>query len=233
MENSKIKHHISEQFNKELVDIHNKVLAMGGLVERQLELAIQSVLTGNMELAERVIKQDYPIDALEKSIDQECMTILALRQPRAFDLRLLIGVIKTIHELERIGNKAERVAQMAIKLARVNNLHSHYEIEHMAELVKGMLHDALHSFARMSIEDVSTIAERDQQVDRESEGILRQLIFRMMEDPRNISRSLEVIEIIRAIERMGDHACYIAEHLVYIINGDDVRIVKLEEKLQE
>ncbi len=233
MDNSKIVHHISEKFNKELVDIHNNVLSMGGLVERQLELAIQSIVTWNMEIAERVIKRDYQIDALERSIDQECMTILALRQPRAFDLRFLIGVIKTIHELERIGNKAASIAELAIKLERLNNLRFHYELEHMAELVKGMLHDDLHGFARMTLDDVSTIAERDLLVDREYDSILRQLISRMMEDPRNITRSLEVLEIIRALERIGDHACYIAEHLVYMINGEDIRILKLEEKLQK
>jgi phosphate transport system protein len=233
MDNSKIVHHISEKFNKELVDIHNKVLTMGGLVERQLELSIQAVVTGNMEIAELVVKRDYQIDALEKSIDQECMTILTLRQPRAFDLRLLIGVVKTIHELERIGNKAAKVAEMAIKLFRVNNIRFNYELEHMAEMVKGMLHDVLHSFARMTLDDVSAISERDQLVDKEYDSILRLLISRMMEDPRNITRSLEVLETIRALERMGDHVCYIAEHLVYMINGEDLRISKLEAKVAD
>ena len=230
MDKSSIGQHISAQFNKELLDIHHKVLVMGGLVERQVKLAIQAVVTGGMVLGEQVIKQDYEIDALEKTIDQECMTILALRQPTAFDLRLLIGVIKIIDEIERIGNKAERVAEMAIKLGRVNNLRAHYELEHMAELVKGMLHDALHGFARMTHEDASTIIERDQQVDNEYESILRQLILRMMEDPRNITRSLEALETIRALERMGDHACNIAEHLVYMVKGEDLRLSKLEKK---
>ena len=233
MDNSKIGQHISAQFNKELLDIHNKVLAMGGLVERQLELAMLAVVTGNMEQGERVIKRDYKIGELEKSIYQECMTILALRQPRAFDLRFLIGAIKVIHELERIGNKAERIAEKAIKLARFNSLRSHYELENMAELVKGMLHDTLHSFARVALADVSTITERDQKVDREYESILRQLVLRMMEDPRNITLSLELLEIIRALERVGDHACYIAEHLVYMIKGEDLRKTKLEAKLPQ
>ena len=229
MDNSKIEQHISEQFNKELEDIRNKVLTMGGLVERQIELAVQAFTTGDMELAELVIKQDNQVDALEMAIDQECTQILALRQPTAFDLRLLITVIKTIHELERVGDKAERIAEMAIKLAGVESKFPHHELEHMAELVKGMLHDALDAFARMSVEDVATICERDQNVDREYDNVLRQLITRMMEDPRNITRMLDVLWTVRALERIGDHACYICEHLVYMVRGQDVRHLTQEE----
>ena len=229
MDNSKIGHHISEQFNRELEDIRNKVLTMGGLVERQIELAVQAFTTGDLELAELVIKQDNQIDALEMAIDLECTQIMALRQPTAFDLRLLITVIKTIHDLERVGDKAERIAEMAIKLAGVEGKFPHHELEHMAGLVKGMLHDALDAFARMSIDEVTTITERDQAVDREYENILRQLITRMMEDPRNITRTLDVLWTVRALERIGDHACYICEHLVYMIKGEDVRHLSQEE----
>ncbi|MDD5319700.1 MAG: phosphate signaling complex protein PhoU [Methylococcales bacterium] len=238
MDNSKIGHHISEQFNKELEDIRNKVLTMGGLVEQQIDLAIKAYTTGDMEMAELVIKQDNQVDALEMAIDLECTQILALRQPTAFDLRLLITVIKVIHEIERVGDKAERVAEMAIKLAGVpsQNKFPHYELEHMAELVKGMLHDALDAFARMTIEGVSAITELDENVDREYDNILRQLITRMMEDPRNITRTLDVLWTVRALERIGDHACYICEHLIYMIKGEDVRHLsqsELESKLKE
>jgi phosphate transport system protein len=234
MDNSKIGHHISEQFNKELEDIRNKVLIMGGLVERQIELAIESYNKGDMELAERVIKQDDQVDALEMVIDQECVQILALRQPTAFDLRLLLTVIKIIHELERVGDKAQRIAEMAMKLARVESKYFYHELEHMAEVVKGMLHDALDSFARMSVEEVPKITERDDRVDREYDSILRQLITRMMEDPRNITRTLDVLWTVRALERIGDHAVYICEHLVFMIKGQDIRHLSqkdLEEKI--
>jgi len=229
MDNSKIGHHISEQFNIELEDIRNKVLTMGGLVERQIELAVEAYTTGNMELAEQVIKQDNQVDALEVAIDMECTQIMALRQPTAFDLRLLITVIKVIHEIERVGDKAERIAEMAIQLAGVDSKFPHYELEHMAELVKGMMHDALDSFARMSVEDVPAITALDDNVDREYDNILRQLITRMMEDPRNITRTLDVLWTVRALERIGDHACYICEHLVYMIKGEDVRHLSHEE----
>ena len=234
MDNSKIGHHISEQFNRELEDIRNKVLTMGGLVEQQIELAIEAYTTGNMELAELVIKQDNQVDALEMAIDMECTQILALRQPTAFDLRLLITVIKVIHEIERVGDKAERIAEMAIKLAGSESRFPHHELEHMAELVKGMLHDALDAFARMSVEEVPAITALDDNVDREYDNILRQLITRMMEDPRNITRTLDVIWTVRALERIGDHACYICEHLVYMVKGEDVRQLtqsELEEKV--
>ena len=236
MDNSKIGHHISEQFNKELEDIRNKVLTMGGLVEQQIDLAIKAYTTGDLEMAELVIKQDNQVDALEMAIDLECTQILALRQPAAFDLRLLLTVIKIIHEIERVGDKAERVAEMAIQLAGVESkLFPHHELEHMADLVKGMLHDALDAFARMTIEGVSAITERDDNVDREYDNILRQLITRMMEDPRNITRTLDVLWTVRALERIGDHACYICEHLIYMIKGEDVRHLsqsELEKKLK-
>ena len=235
MNKSKIGEHISEQFNKELEDLRNKVLTMGGLVERQIELAVEAFTKEDMELAELVIKQDNEVDALEMAIDIECTQILARRQPTAFDLRLLITVMKIIHEIERIGDKAERVAEMAIKLAGVDSKFPHYELEHMAKLVKGMLHDALDAFARMSLENVSEITERDDNVDYEYENILRQLITRMMEDPRNITRTLDVLWTVRAMERIGDHACYICEHLVFMIKGEDVRHLsqaELEKKVK-
>jgi phosphate transport system protein len=229
MDNTKIGHHISEQFNKELEDIRNKVLTMGGLVERQIELAVEAYTAGNMELAEQVIKQDDDVDALEVAIDQECTQILALRQPTAFDLRLLITVIKIIHEIERVGNKAKRVAEMAMQSASDESKFPHHEIEHMAELVRGMVHDSLDSFARLSIEKVPEITALDDKVDREYDNILRQLITRMMEDPRNITRTLDVLWTVRALERIGDHACYICEHLVYMVNGEIVRHLSQEE----
>jgi len=229
MDNSKISHHISEQFNKELEDIRNKVLAMGGLVEQQLELAIEALILGNEEQAELVISQDAQIDALEISIELECTQILALRQPTAFDLRLVLAVIKIIHELERIGNKAKRIAEMAIKLSSYTNTMPKHDMDRMIELVKAMLDNALDAFARMSIEEIPAITERDQKVDREYENIVRLLITHMMEDPRNITRFLDVLTTVRALERIGDHARYICEHLVFMIKGENVRHLTQEE----
>jgi phosphate transport system protein len=230
MDNSKIGHHISGQFNKELEDIRNKVLTMGGLVEQQLELAMQAFSSGDIEMAELVIKQDNQVDALEVAIDRECTQILALRQPAAFDLRLLLTVIKVINELEIVGDLAERISKLAIQSADTDGkIDQYYEIQHMANLVKDMLHRALDAFARMNIDDVPAITSLDDNVDREYSSIIRQLITHMMEDPRNITRTLNVLWTVRAMERIGDHACYICEHLIYMVKGEAVRHLSREE----
>ncbi len=236
MDNSKIAHHISENFNKELEDIRYKVLAMGGLVEEQIELAVKALTNGDMELAELVIKQDNQIDELEMVIDAECTQIIALRQPAAFDLRLLLTVLRVINELERVGDLAERIAKLAIQLSSNEGKSDQYhELQHMADLVKEMLHNSLDSFARMSIEGITDITGRDEQVDREYSSIIRQLITQMMEDPRNITRALDMLWTVRALERIGDHACYICEHLIYMVKGEDVRHLtqaELEQKMK-
>jgi phosphate transport system protein len=230
MENNKIGHHISGQFDRELEDIRNKVLTMGGLVEQQIELAIQAFVLNDMELAEKVVKQDNQVDAMETEIDLECTQILALRQPAAFDLRLLLTVIKVINELEIVGDLAERIAKIAIQLSDIEGrTEQYYEIQHMADLVKEMLHGALDAFARMSIDDITSITGRDENVDREYASIVRQLITRMMEDPRNITRTLNVLWTVRAMERIGDHSCYICEHLIFMIKGEAVRHLSQEE----
>jgi phosphate transport system protein len=231
MDNSKIGHHISGQFNKELEDIRNKVLTMGGLVEEQLDSAVTAFMTGDAEKADLVIKQDNQVDAMEVVIDQECMQILALRQPAAFDLRLIITVIKVINELERVGDLAEKIALMAIRVSDVegNKIDQYYELQHMAELVKEMLHGALDAFARMSIEGVTTITRGDEYVDREYASIIRQLITRMMEDPRNVTRTLDVLGTARSLERIGDHSVNICEYLIYMVKGLDVRHITQEE----
>ncbi|MDD5113348.1 MAG: phosphate signaling complex protein PhoU [Methylobacter sp.] len=236
MDNSKIGHHISEQFNKELEDLRNKVLTMGGLVEQQIELAVKAFTTGDVELAEQVIKQDNQVDALEMAIDLESCQILALRQPAAFDLRLLLTVIKVINELERVGDLAERIANMAIHLSdSIGKRDDYYELQHMADLVKEMLHEALDAFARMNIDTVTEITGRDENVDKEYSSILRQLITQMMEDPRNITRTLDILWTVRALERIGDHSRYICEHLIYMVKGEDVRHLtqaQLEKKVK-
>jgi phosphate transport system protein len=231
MDNYKIGHHISGQFNKEIEDIRNHVLTMGGLVEEQLEKAITAFTNTDQELAERVIKQDNQIDALEIALDRECTQIIALRQPTAFDLRLLIAILKIINELERVGDLAEHIAKMAIYLSDIEGIKTepYHEIKHMFDLVKVMLHDALDAFARMNVDQVPAITGRDENVDREYASIIRQQITYMMEDPRNITRTLNVLWTVRSLERIGDHACNICEHLVYIVKGEDVRHISHDE----
>lgn len=237
MDNHKIGQHISEQFNKELEDIRNRVLTMGGLVEQQIDLAIKAFTTGDEETAELVIKQDDQIDALEMLLDRECMQILALRQPAAFDLRLLISVIKIINELERAGDKAERIAKNTLQITKTAGVSDHYyELQHIADMVKEMLHDSLDAFARMNIENITDIIAQDESVNREYASIIRQLITQMMEDPRNITRSLDILGVARALERIGDHACDICEYIIYMVKGEDVRHIsqaELEKKVNK
>lgn len=230
MDKNRISHHISRQFNEELEDLRNKVLAMGGLVEQQIDNALKALSSANVELAELVITQDYQVNALEVAIDEECAQVLARRQPTASDLRLVVAVIKTITDLERIGDQAERVGRMAIQLAEVERPKNQYaELKHLGDQVRKMLRGALDAFARMDAEAAVEVARHDLDVDREYEGIMRQMITHMMEDPRNVKRMLDVIWSARALERIGDHAGNICEYIIYLVRGKDVRHTSLEQ----
>lgn len=230
MENNKIKQHISKQFNEEMEDIRNKVLTMGGVVEQQVDLATKAFMGYDMERAETVVDQDRLINELEKDIDHECTEIMARRQPAAFDLRMLIATIKIITDLERIGDEASRIARMTMRLEGADYYQDkYYEIEHLLELVKNMLNGALDAYARTDIEEVVDITALDTKVDREYTSITRQLITQMMENPRNITRALDMLWTARALERIGDHACNICEHVFYMVKGKDVRHLSREE----
>ncbi|HBA65546.1 MAG TPA: phosphate transport system regulatory protein PhoU [Methylococcaceae bacterium] len=232
MDINKIGHHISSHYNVELEDIRNSVLKMGGIVERQIELAALSFTSNDMEIAEQVIQQDDFVNRLEKQIDQACTEILAKRQPAAFDLRLLLSVIRTINDLERIGDEATKIAEMAIHLSDTEGKtrnEEYYEIQHLAELVMKMLRGALDAFARLNVESAVSITAQDAMVDREYGSIIRQMVARMMEDPRNVRRTLDVLWTARALERIGDHACNICEHVIYMVKGEDVRHMSREE----
>lgn len=230
MDNRKIGHHISEQFNNELEDIRNNVLIMGGLVEQQIDMAIQALTEIDIKLAELVIKQDNQVDALEVAIDLECTRILALRQPTAFDLRLLLTVIKIINELEIIGDLAEHIAKMAIQLSYANLKNDQYhELQNLSTLVKGILHSALDAFARMSIDNITEITELDAHVNQEYANILRQLIDHMTKFPREINNTLNILWAVRSIDRISDHTCTICKHLIFMIQGKDAQHLSQSE----
>ncbi len=230
MDNKKIGQHISRQFNEEMEDIRHKVLTMGGIVEEQIEQAAQAFMQCNLEQAEKVIQKDDLVDSLEIEIDQECTEILARRQPAAFDLRMLIATLKIITDLERIGDESVRIAKMTMALEKTEYYHDKYhEIHHLLDLVKGMLHNSLDCLARLDADNVIAIKMEDEKVDREYGSIIRQLITRMMEDPRNITRALDVLWTARSLERIGDHSCNISEHVTYMVKGQDVRHISCEE----
>jgi len=230
MDNSKIKSHISRQFNEEMEDIRNKVLTMGGLVEQQVDLATKAFMGNDMENAEKVVLQDQYVNEMEKDIDHECTEIMAKRQPAAFDLRMLIATIKIITDLERIVDEAARIAKMTMRLEGADYYQDkYYEIEHLLNLVKDMLNGALDAYARNDVEEVIAITEQDAKVDREYTSITRQLITQMMENPRNITRALDMLWAARALERIGDHSCNVCEQVIYMVKGKDVRHLSREE----
>ncbi|MBI3899839.1 MAG: phosphate signaling complex protein PhoU [Gammaproteobacteria bacterium] len=222
--------HISRQYNAELEDIRSKVLQMGGLVEQQIEQALLALTQGDTALGEAVIMDDTKVNQLDVAIDEECQHIIARRQPAASDLRLVLAVIKTVSDLERIGDEAEKIARMAVRLAQEERPKNNYaEIQTLGNHVRYMVHDALDAFARLDIEDALRVAREDRKIDQKYEGILRQLITFMMEDPRTISRMLNVIWTARALERIGDHARNICEYVIYLVKGKDVRHTSLDQ----
>lgn len=226
--------HISSQFNAELEDVRQRVMAMGGLVEQQIVDATSAFMGLDVEIAQQVARNDYKINQLEVAIDEECSRILARRQPTASDLRLVYAVIKTITDLERIGDEAGKIARMAIDLASHERLTDPMrEVQHLSRQVSQMVRDALDAFARMDAEAALEVARQDREIDREYEALLRQCITFMMEDPRTIGRVIDIIWSARALERIGDHAKNISEYVIYLVKGKDVRHLSIESMEKE
>ncbi|MDD4977085.1 MAG: phosphate signaling complex protein PhoU [Gallionella sp.] len=223
--------HISKQFDTELESIRASVLQMGGLVESQIKSAVESLVKSDVNLMTRVIAEDHRVNAMEVKIDEACSQMIARRQPTAGDLRLIMTVVKTITDLERIGDEAEKIARMAKMLSQKNVLSKprYHEIERASEIAVDMLRKALDAFARLDVVMAAQVVRQDDQVDEEFRGIMRYLITFMMEDPRTISTALEILFVAKAIERIGDHAQNMAEYVIYMVKGRDVRHVTVDE----
>ena len=225
-----LSHHISSRYNTDLERVRSSVLEMGGLVERQLTQAIGGITEPDARVMVRVAQEELRVNQLERSIDEDCSRILATRGPTASDLRLIITILKTITDLERIGDEGEKVAAIAARLALRERPNNRYrEVRNLGEVVIDMMHDTLDAFARFDTKLALEVLRRDRTVDEEYEAIHRQNITFMMEDPRSIRRALDVMWVVRSLERIGDHAKNICEYLIYLVLGKDVRHIKIEE----
>lgn len=234
MDNLNLNKHISGQFNAELEHIRTQVMTMGGMVEKQLTDAIVAMHNQDAELAQRVIDGDQKVNMMEVSIDEACVRIIAKRQPTASDLRLVMAIIKTISELERIGDVAEKISRTALEKFGQQHQSLLVSLESLGHHTIQMLHDVLDAFARMDLNAAIEIYREDKKVDQEYEGIVRQLMTYMMEDPRTIPSVLTALFCARAIERIGDRCQNICEIIFYFVKGQDFRHVggdKLDELL--
>jgi len=225
MDNLNLNKHISGQFNAELEHIRTQVMIMGGMVEQQLTDAITAMHNLDGELAQRVIDGDQKVNMMEVEIDEACVRIIAKRQPTAIDLRLVMAIIKTISELERIGDVAEKISRTALEKFGQQHLPLLVSLESLGRHTVQMLHDVLDAFARMDLNEAIAIYREDKKVDKEYEGIVRQLMTYMMEDPRTIPSVLTALFCARAIERIGDRCQNICEIIFYFVKGQDFRHV--------
>jgi len=219
--------HLSTQFDNELSGISTRVLEMGGLVEVQVAQAVYALSIFDAEIATQVLKDEERVNMMEMEIDRDLSSIIARRQPTARDLRLLIAVSKTIANLERIGDEAARIARTVQRLLN-SGVSSRLrlpvaDLSYESELAIKQLRKALDAFARLDVEAAVEVLRHDDQIDQEFDGLMRKLITYMMEDPRTISSAIDLVFVAKAIERVGDHAKNLAEQIIYIVKGTDVR----------
>jgi len=226
--------HLSKQYDADLETIRSRVLEMGGLVESQIGRALDALASGDRALADEVIANDHRVNAMEVGIDGDCSQVIVKRQPAANDLRLILAIIKTVTDLERIGDEAQKIARMAKSIherGAEGRTARAVEVRHAAEVALSMLRRALDAFARLDVVAAMDVIRDDAAIDSEFGSVLRQLITYMMEDPRTISTSLEIVWIAKAIERIGDHSKNMAEYVIYIVKGTDVRHTDPEKML--
>jgi phosphate transport system protein len=219
--------HASKQYDLELESIRARVLQMGGLVESQIRRAVDALGSGEVALIDQVIADDHRVNGMEVALDGDCSQLIVKRQPAASDLRMIFAIAKTVTDLERIGDEAQKMARMAKSIHQRGAAPPEVDVRHAAELAISMLRRALDAFARLDCDSAAQVIRDDAGIDSEFRAHLRQLITYMMEDPRTITTALEIVWIAKAIERIGDHAKNMAEYVIYIVKGTDVRHTKL------
>jgi phosphate transport system protein len=217
--------HLSTQFDQDLERLRSRVLEMGGLVESQLDMTTKAYSDNNNAAILEVLENDRDVNELEKVIDGDCIHIIAKRQPTASDLRLIMGISKMVTDLERIGDETKKMAKSIRRIQErdASVLKATTDVKHLANAASAQIRNALDTFARLDAEEARTVIETDDAIDKEFKAIIRQLITFMMEDPRTITTALDIITIARAIERVGDHAKNLAEQVIYIVEGRDIR----------
>ena len=229
--------HTVKQFDVLLANLRNLVLEMGGLVEEQIQHAIQALDDEDLTAAREVVARDQVINGLQVKTDEDCVSIIALRQPLGSDLRLIMSLSKIVTDLERIGDEAEKIARMTIKTydgdSSPPSAKLLRDVVPMAKLAQDMLHGCLDALARLDVEKAVEVAQGDDELDQEFQSALRRLITYMMEDPRTIGHAINVIFIVKALERIGDHSKNIAEYLIYLVKGKDVRHVSMDVLVQD
>jgi phosphate transport system protein len=223
--------HISSQFDAELGSVSSRVLELGGLVESQIRHAVYSLSQFSEEVADQVIATESQVNSLEVEIDRDLSSIIARRQPTAIDLRLLIAISKITANLERAGDESEKIARMVKSIINSGNSRAlpSSELRIAADLASGLLRKALDAFARLDVTEAVSILKEDDLIDEEFDGFVRKLVTYMMEDPRTISASLDLLFVAKAIERIGDHSKNIAEFIIYVVKGADVRHIALAD----
>ncbi|WP_430460592.1 phosphate signaling complex protein PhoU [Thalassolituus sp. LLYu03] len=226
--------HISGQFNADLEAIRNHMMGMGGLVERQVANAVEAICSGDTRMADDVIRREDEVDKLEVTIDHECTQILVRRQPAASDLRMVLAVSRVVRDLERIGDEASKIAFHALEVGESANAQlCQQAMRYMGAEVVKMISGALDAFARHDVDGAVEVVRNDKLVDQQYASALRELITYMMEDPRSIGQAINILWILRAIERIGDHARNISEQVIYLVKGTDVRHSSLNEIEQQ
>ncbi|PCI61812.1 MAG: phosphate transport system regulatory protein PhoU [Methylophilaceae bacterium] len=217
--------HLSTQFDEDLERLRSRVLEMGGLVEAQINMTTKAYADNNSAAVLDVLENDREVNAFEKAIDDDCIHIIAKRQPTASDLRLVMSISKMVTDLERSGDEIKKMAKSIRRIQErdLAVLKATTDVRHLADAASSQIRNALDTFARLDATEAKVVINADDALDKEFKSIMRQLITYMMEDPRTITTALDVITIARAIERVGDHAKNIAEQVIYIVEGRDVR----------
>jgi phosphate transport system protein len=231
VEKAELGAHILSRFNEDLERLRSDVLQMGGLAESQLQLALRSLAESNAGLASDVVRNEARVNQYELQIDDECNRILATRAPTASDLRLVVAMIKTITDLERVGDEAHKIAHISLRHAGLDRSGGvgYRVVRHLGRVALEQLHASLDVFARLDASAALAAVKRDRHVDEEFDAIQRQCITFMIEDPRTIRASIDMLWVARALERVGDHAKNVCEYVIYMVGGRDVRHTSLQD----